>query len=94
VRSKPIFREAYRKRRCTVPVDGFCEWQATKDSKQPYAIGMKGVPVGLAGLGKLSTVSVSWTLPPSVTPEAPEVRCKVGWVTAPRTSTSLEFDDQ
>jgi len=51
VRSKPMFREAYRKRHCIVPVDGFFEWQATKGSKQPYAIGMKnGAPFGLAGL--------------------------------------------
>jgi putative SOS response-associated peptidase YedK len=51
VRSKPMFREAYRKRRCIVPVDGFFEWQATKGGKQPYAIGMKdGAPFGLAGL--------------------------------------------
>lgn len=51
VRSKPMFHEAYRKRRCIVPVDGFFEWQATKRGKQPYAIGMKsGAPFGLAGL--------------------------------------------
>ncbi len=46
-----MFREAYRKRRCIVPVDGFFEWQATRGGKQPYAIGMKnGAPFGLAGL--------------------------------------------
>jgi putative SOS response-associated peptidase YedK len=51
VRSKPMFREAYRKRRCIVPVEGFFEWQATKGGKQPYAIAMKnGAPFGLAGL--------------------------------------------
>ena len=51
VRSKPIFRDAYRKRRCIVPVEGFFEWQATKGGKQPYAIAMKnGAPFGLAGL--------------------------------------------
>jgi putative SOS response-associated peptidase YedK len=47
----PTFREAYRKRRCIFPVDGFYEWQATKDGKQPYAIAMKDrSPFGIAGL--------------------------------------------
>jgi putative SOS response-associated peptidase YedK len=46
-----IFRDTYRLRRCIVPVDGFFEWQATKDGKQPYAVAMKnGAPFGLAGL--------------------------------------------
>jgi putative SOS response-associated peptidase YedK len=47
----PMFREAYRKRRCIVPVDGFFEWRAERGSKQPYAIAMKDrSPFGLAGL--------------------------------------------
>ena len=49
----PTFREAYRKRRCIVPVDGFFEWKAIKGqkAKQPYAIAMKdGAPFGLAGI--------------------------------------------
>ena len=53
VRDLPTFRDAYRKRRCIVPVDGFFEWQAVKGqkAKQPYAIAMKdGAPFGLAGV--------------------------------------------
>jgi putative SOS response-associated peptidase YedK len=49
----PMFREAYRKRRCIVPIDGFFEWMAVKGAKvkQPYAIAMKDrSPFGLAGL--------------------------------------------
>jgi putative SOS response-associated peptidase YedK len=47
------FREAYARRRCIVPVDGFFEWRVIKGArvKQPYAIAMKnGLPFGLAGL--------------------------------------------
>ena len=49
----PTFRDAYRHRRCIVPVDGFFEWKAVKGqkAKQPYAIGMKdGTPFGIAGI--------------------------------------------
>jgi putative SOS response-associated peptidase YedK len=49
----PTFRDAYRLRRCIVPVDGFFEWKAIKGqkSKQPYAIAMKDrSPFGLGGL--------------------------------------------
>jgi putative SOS response-associated peptidase YedK len=39
VRTLPSFREAYRSRRCILPVDGFFEWKAIKGqkAKQPYA---------------------------------------------------------
>jgi hypothetical protein len=42
VRDLPTFRDAYRKRRCILPVDGFFEWKAIKGqrTKQPYAIAM------------------------------------------------------
>jgi putative SOS response-associated peptidase YedK len=49
----PTFREAYRKRRCILPVDGFFEWKAIKGqrAKQPYTIAMKdGSPFGIAGI--------------------------------------------
>ena len=52
VHLKPMFREAYERRRCIVTVDGFFEWKAIKGkAKQPYAIAMKdGSPIGVAGL--------------------------------------------
>jgi len=53
VSNLPTFRDAYRRRRCIVPVDGFFEWKAIKGqkAKQPYAIAMKnGSPFGLGGL--------------------------------------------
>ena len=53
VRDLPTFRDAYRRRRCILPVDGFFEWRAIKGqkAKQPYAIAMKdGAPFGIAGI--------------------------------------------
>jgi putative SOS response-associated peptidase YedK len=49
VQTLPTFRDAYRKRRCIIPVDGFFEWKAIKGqkTKQPYAVAMKdGSPFG------------------------------------------------
>ena len=52
VHKLPMFRDAYRRRRCIVPVDGFFEWKAIKGNpKQPYAIAMKDAsPFGIGGL--------------------------------------------
>ena len=49
----PTFRDAYARRRCILPVDGFFEWRAIKGlkAKQPFAIAMRdGSPFGIAGL--------------------------------------------
>lgn len=32
---RPAFREAFEKRRCIVPADGFFEWTGPKDNRQP-----------------------------------------------------------
>jgi putative SOS response-associated peptidase YedK len=53
VASAPMFRTAYAKRRCIVPVDNFFEWKAVRGqtAKQPYAIAMKsGDPFAIAGI--------------------------------------------
>ena len=36
VHEKPLFREAFAKRRALVPATGFFEWQNRADGKQPY----------------------------------------------------------
>jgi putative SOS response-associated peptidase YedK len=36
VSSKPSFRNAFRKRRCLIPADGFYEWSGPKGDKQPF----------------------------------------------------------
>jgi putative SOS response-associated peptidase YedK len=51
IENKPAFREAFRQRRCLVPVDSFYEWKKVDSGKQPYAIGLKrGGLMALAGL--------------------------------------------
>ena len=41
VDSAPSYREAFRKRRCLIPADGFYEWRTIAGTKIPFAIAMK-----------------------------------------------------
>jgi putative SOS response-associated peptidase YedK len=42
VTNKPVFREAFCKRRCLVPTDAFYEWQRSNaKSKKAYAIALR-----------------------------------------------------
>ncbi len=52
VAAKPLYREAFKKRRCLVPADAFYEWQRIgAKTKQPFAFGMQsGEPYAFAGL--------------------------------------------
>lgn len=51
IAEKPSFREAFRKRRCLIPADGFYEWQPSKDGKQPFRITLPNEePFAFAGL--------------------------------------------
>ena len=46
-----MFRDACRRRRRILPVDGFYEWMTIKCGKQPSAIAMKDrSPFGIAGI--------------------------------------------
>ncbi len=40
VATAPAFREAYRRRRCLVPVDNFYEWERLGKERRPYAIAL------------------------------------------------------
>ncbi len=59
IESKPAFREAFRRRRCLVALDGFYEWKKLggKD-KQPYAIALKG-----GGLIAMAGIWETWHSP-------------------------------
>ncbi len=52
VASKPLYRDALKKRRCLIPADAFYEWQRVDaKTKRPYAFGMRsGEPYAFAGL--------------------------------------------
>lgn len=51
VTEKPSFREAFKRRRCTIPADGIYEWQRAGKGKQPFFFHMLDDHVfGFAGL--------------------------------------------
>ncbi|WDI31752.1 SOS response-associated peptidase [Hyphococcus flavus] len=69
---KASFKNAYRRRRCLIPADGFYEWKAdVKGAKQPHAISSGGGDViAFAGLwetamdpdgGEIDTVAILTT---------------------------------
>ena len=54
VDAKPSFKNAFKKRRCLIPADGFYEWKGPKGSKQPVFITLTdGEPFGFAGLWEI-----------------------------------------
>ena len=51
ITASPAFREAFRRRRCIVPVDSFYEWKREGSVRQPYRVVREdGRPLALAGL--------------------------------------------
>lgn len=49
VHEKKSYRNAFQRRRCVIPFDGYFEWMGTGKVKQPYYFFPK-VPSGLAGI--------------------------------------------
>jgi putative SOS response-associated peptidase YedK len=58
VSEKPAYKAAMKRRRCLIPADGFYEWKALGNRKQPYYVRAKsGAPLAFAGLWE------TWTGP-------------------------------
>ena len=54
VASKPAFRNAFKKRRCLIPADGFYEWKGKAGKKQPMYITLPDEgPFAFAGLWEI-----------------------------------------
>lgn len=61
VAEKPAFRQAFTRRRCLIPADGFYEWEKSGKARIPYYHQIKGhVLFALAGLWE------RWTHPAGV----------------------------
>ena len=51
IAEKPSFKNAFQKRRCLIPLDGFYEWQKLGKVKKPFLFSLKsGKPFGFAGV--------------------------------------------
>ena len=51
VASSAMFRDAFARRRCLIPVNNYYEWRTEGGVKRPYAFaGQDGLPLALAGL--------------------------------------------
>ncbi len=56
VSERPMFRQAFRRRRCLVPADGWYEWSVTAQGKQPwYLQAGDGALLAFAGLWESAT---------------------------------------
>ena len=50
VAKKPMFRSAFKRNRCLIPVSGYYEWQDTPGGKQPWYLRARCAPLTIAGL--------------------------------------------
>ncbi len=59
LRDRPAYREAYRRKRCIVPADGFYEWKAVPGGgKQPFRIVLRS-----GSIFSMAALYETWTAP-------------------------------
>jgi putative SOS response-associated peptidase YedK len=60
VDTAPSYRQAFKKRRCLIPADGFYEWKEVVGGKIPYSIAMKDdLPFVVAGLWEVGEMPLN-----------------------------------
>jgi putative SOS response-associated peptidase YedK len=57
VETKPLFRDAFKRTRCLIPMSGCYEWQATPSDKQPWYFTARN---GSPALTALATIAKSY----------------------------------
>jgi putative SOS response-associated peptidase YedK len=55
---KPVFRDAWRRGRCLVPVSGYFEWGGKAGAKRPFFISVRGNAPGICLAGLWAQASV------------------------------------
>lgn len=86
--ASPAFRDAFRRRRCIVPVDSFYEWKREGSIRQPYNIRRDDDrPLALAGLW------AGWRDPASA-PESPRIRRTFTIVTTTPNAAIADLHDR
>lgn len=86
----PVFREAFKRRRCLVPATGWYEWTGDKGSKTKWAIARpNGAPFMFAGLWDV------WTSPEDERVESFTIvtQAAVGAMTAYHTRAPVVLED-
>lgn len=93
---QPMFREAFRSRRCLIPANGFYEWRGVR--KRPYWISAEGGTLYMAGLwevypaGDVEYLSLAMVTRPVVDLRRPLVldeQAQRLWLAADSTSMQL-----
>jgi len=84
IETKPAFREAFKRRRCLIPLDNFYEWKkfGPKD-RQPYAIALQG-----GGLMSMAGLWETWRSPAGETVRSAAI------VTCPPNALIAELHDR
>ncbi|MBP6010622.1 MAG: SOS response-associated peptidase [Alphaproteobacteria bacterium] len=84
VDTKPMFREAFKRRRCLIPASGYYEWQDTPTGKQPWFFSPASAPLFL--------IAALWETRKDPEPPGDTVRSTTMIITEPNAFTARYHD--